>query len=185
MIRYCKNDGYKLIYDSITNEWYCSKCGQVYEDDYEIRYTLNESNAMNLITQNDFREFDYLHQDFNKIVGNISEKNLSTSINLMIETRNKLLYFIYDNRLNSYKYEIMEYFNTYYKIFSINSKKYTNTIIIKILITYYSTHNLNLNLYDVVKNYIEDSMKDRHSKAKYKNILDFAKFLKENNYRIF
>ena len=181
---YCKIDSHKLEYIFQTDEYYCPFCGLIYENPYSFNYHYNE-NSMNLLTQNDLMEFNYLHQDFNKIVGNISEKNLSTSINLMIETRNKLLYFIYDNRLNSYKYEIMEYFNTYYKIFSINSKKYTNTIIIKILITYYSTHNLNLNLYDVVKNYIEDSMKDRHSKAKYKNILDFAKFLKENNYRIF
>jgi hypothetical protein len=184
---YCKIDSHKLEYIFQTDEYYCPFCGLIYENPYSFNYHYNE-NSMNLLTQNDLMEFNYLHQDFNKIVGNhISEKNLSTSINLMIETRNKLLYFIYDNKLNSYKSEIMEYFNNYYKIIKTtgnNSFKFIDSILIKTMIMYYSTHNLNLNLYEIVKKYIENNFKDWNSKAKYKNMLDFARFIKENNDRI-
>ena len=181
MAKYCKNDGIALIFEVNSTEWYCPKCGQVYEDEYEIRYTFNE-NAMNLITLNDFREFNYLHQDFNKIIGrNISSKNLSTAINLMIESRNELLHFIYGNNLHSYKYQIMEFFNQYYNLIGNNSVKYIESVIIKILIMYYSLHSINVDIYDIIKKYINDNMISRPTKSKYENMLDFAKFIKENN----
>ena len=81
----------------------------------------------------------------------------------------------------------MEYFNNYYKIIKTtgnNSFKFIDSILIKTMIMYYSTHNLNLNLYEIVKKYIENNFKDWNSKAKYKNMLDFARFIKENNDRI-
>ena len=172
MAKYCKKDKKIMEYDYNTDEYYCPDCGEINENDEE-NYQYDKST----IFKNDLEDFNYMYDDYSKIIG--KEKysyNYSVNIESMIIRRNELLNVIYDYKLNAYKQSIMSLFNKYYTVFSKFSHT-SSVIIVKILIFYSLLYKMDTDIYKILNEYISKNMSQMTAR-KYKKIINAIKIYK-------